>query len=260
MHWDVVYKSVYREDGSLLFPERLSQEFLDNARRQMGSYYFANQYLNEVIPDDAKVFKKEWLRIYDSVPDGGYNFCFIDPAIGQHKHHDYTGIAVVTVVPNGDWYVRVASRYRLTPTGIINKIFEINDQFKPMAIGIEIVAYQEALLYILDEKMRQRKVVLPIKDVRRQGVSKQTRILGLVPRFEWGRMFVARGMKDFEDEYFTWPRGKFDDILDSLCSIENILVYPEEKKNEIERPNSPNDPNYEKWYIRHLSTRTDGND
>ena len=253
MKWDIVYRKAIEPDGSLLFPERLNHEFLTQARRTMGSYLFANQYQNEIIPDDEKRFKAHWLKYFKTIPNHTSCFAFIDPAIGQHKRHDYTGIVVVEADYMGDWYVRLAKRERLTPTEIIEKMFEIHKVFKPQAIGVEIVAYQEALLYFLDQAMRERKVILPVKGVKRNQQSKETRILGLVPRFEWGRINLAQGMTDFEDEYSSFPRGSHDDILDALASLEEIITYPEKKETALEQPTSQSDPNYEKWYIQNLT-------
>lgn len=255
MKWSVVYEQAIRKDGSLLFPERLTKEFLENARRTMGSYLFANQYQNEVIPDDEKTFKPHWLKYYKEIPSGTYRFGFIDPAIGQLKHHDYTGIAVVDVDSDGVWYLRMATRVRLNPTEIVDKMFDLVDTFQLKALGVETVAYQEALLYILSEKMKRDKKTIPVTGIKRSQVSKNTRILGLVPRFEWGRLLVAQGMVDFEDEYGTFPRGNHDDILDALASLEEIVHYPEKKEKKIEKPHSPHDPNYERWYIRNLAEK-----
>ncbi len=252
--WSVVYKAAVNEDGSLFFPERLGREFLDKQRRTLGSYFFANQYMNQVIPDDAKAFKKDWLRKIESVPANVYNFAFVDPAIGQKNHHDYTGIVVVSVDEQGDWYLRVANRYRLTPSQVVDKMFEIHKQWQTMGIGIEVVAYQEALLYLVHEETKKRNMILPVKGITRSKVSKQTRILGLVPRFEWNRLKIAQGLIDFEEEYATFPRGSHDDLLDALASIEEIAMVPtKEKEKPIERPNSPHDSNYERWYIQQLT-------
>ena len=53
--WSLVYERAELTDGTLFFPDRLSREFLDDAKRTMGSYFYANQYLNEVIPDRKSV-------------------------------------------------------------------------------------------------------------------------------------------------------------------------------------------------------------
>lgn len=258
MKWEVVYKKAIYPDGTLLFPKKHTKEFLEETRKIMGSYLYANQYLNEVIPDDEKRFKKEWLTYIETIPEDTYRFCFIDPAIGQKDHADYTGIAIVEVDCLGTWYLRLAGRYRFTPTQIVEKMFELQQTFKLNAIGIEVVAYQEALLYMLDEECKRRKMVLPVKDIRRTRISKETRILGLVPRFEWKRIQIARGMVDFEDEYATFPRASHDDILDAVASLEDIVYYPEKKVVKLEKPNSPADPNYERWYIQSLADKQKG--
>lgn len=252
-NWSVVYKGCYNPDGSLFFPERLTQEFLDNARRSMGSFIFANQYKNEIIPDEEKKFRREWLRYYKLLPEISYQFAFIDPAFAQHRHSDYTGVAVVYVDPDGIWYLRLAQHYKLTPTEIVNKTFELCEQFQLDCIGVEGVAYQEALIYLIAEEMNKRKKPIPLKGIMKLKHSKEARILGLVPRFEWGRILLAPGMTDFEDELDSFPRGTHDDILDALASLEEIVYYPERRKEILEQPHSPNDPNYEKWYIQQLT-------
>lgn len=254
MKWSVCYKKSISSDGTLLFPERLTKEFLDSQRRIMGSYLFANQYQNECISEEDKNFKSHWLRYYTELPKNTHTFVFIDPAIGQKDNNDYTGLVIVDVDSEGLWYLRLAKRFRLNPTQIVNLCFEINNKYKPNCIGVEVVAYQEALLYLLDERMRMFNTVLPVKGIRRSNVSKETRILGLVPRFEWGKLLIGQGFTDFEDEYNSFPRGSHDDLLDALASIDEIAFYPEKhKEKDIEKPNSPSDPNYERWYIQQLA-------
>lgn len=261
MKWSLVYEKAIQEDGTLLFPQRLTKEFLESARRTMGSYLFANQYQNEVIPDDEKTFKPHWLRYYKIIPENTYRFGFIDPAIGQQKHHDYTGIVIIDVDTEGVWYLRVAVRYRLTPTEIVDKMFALQEEWQLKALGVESQAYQEALLYILAERMRSEKKIIPVTGIKRTSISKQTRILGLVPRFEWGRLLISQGMTDFEDEYGSFPRGKNDDLLDALSSLEDIVVYPTKTGKKLEQPHNPHDRNWEKWAIQQLvQKQRDGDD
>lgn len=218
----------------------------------MGSYLFANQYQNVIIPDEEKKFKKQWLRYTTEIPKITTRFGFIDPAIGQHKHNDYTGIAIIHADPDGTWYLRLGARYRLTPSEIVNKAFQLCEQYELDCLGIESVAYQEALLYLMSEEMQKRQKVIPVKGITRSKVSKNSRIMGLVPRFEWARIFLYPGMTDFEDELDSFPRGTHDDILDALASLEELVYYPEREKEILEQPHSPNDPNYEKWFIQQL--------
>lgn len=250
--WHVVYEKAIRDDGSLFFEKKLTREFLEDAKRTMGSFLFANQYQNEIIPEEEQVFKPAWNKYYDALPACANTFVFIDPAISQEHTADYTGIVVVDVDINNYWYVKSAIRERLTPTEIVKLVFEIEKNFKPNIIGIEDVAYQKALLYFLDEEMRRRKVVLPVKGIRPGNqISKETRIRGLVPRFEFGRIFLNKGLYDLEIELAQFPRSAHDDIVDALSQIEQIAFYPQNERIKDEEP-STSSPEYESWYIRNL--------
>jgi hypothetical protein len=200
-----------------------------------------------------QTFKKEWFRYCDKLPKDLTTFIYIDPALSEADTADFTGVVVVHVDTEKKWYVEYAKRLRVTPTRLVEYIFEINAQFKPSIIGIEEVAYQKALLYFLDEEMRRRGVILPIKGIRPpNNKTKQTRILSLVPRFEWQRISLAMGLNDLELELLQFPRGVHDDLIDALASIEMIYYPPEVSKNEIVKPHSPHDPNYERWYLQNM--------
>ena len=253
--WSLVYKKAYNDDGSLFFPEKLTHEFLDGAKKTMGSVMFANQYLNEVFPDEDRRFKPEWFRYYDKLPEKFYTFAFIDPAISTEDGADYTAISVVQVDADQIWYLRLANRYRITPSEIINKCFEIQEEFNCQIIGIEQVAYQKALLYMLDEEMRRSGKLLPVKGIMPgHKQSKETRILGLVPRFEWGRILLARGLTEFENELLQFPRGRHDDTIDSVSYLEQIVYYPTKEKENTNVTN-PHDPRFEQENIRKLVKR-----
>jgi predicted phage terminase large subunit-like protein len=259
--WDVVYEGAYREDNSLYFPEKLNKEILESYRKTMGLYKFTNQYLNQVIPDADQDFKKSWIRHYDSLPQIKNTVIFIDPAISLEDTADYTATVVVDGDPDENWYLRLADRRRETPTQTIDRIFRLYDEYKPIAIGIEEVAYQAALTHFLHEEMRRRKKYLPIKGIKRSTLSthgvkrdnnsKNFRIRSLVPRFEFGKIYLAPGMDDFILEYTTFPRGRHDDILDALSSVEELMIYPNKPK-ETSNVRNPNAPGYERQYIEKL--------
>lgn len=254
MKWKVLYKKAYNPDGSLFFPGKISHEFLESAKRTMGSYMFANQYLNEIIPAELQTFKKEWFKYYAQIPDNTNTFIFVDPALSEADGSDFTGVVIVKVDTNGQWYIPFARRYRVTPTALIQLIFDLHKEWNATIIGIEEVAYQKALLYFLDEEMRRRGVLLPVKGVKAPTTNnKQARILSLVPRFEWGHVSLTQGLNDLELELLQFPRGSHDDLIDALAYVEYIYYKPQYKEKLIEQPKSPTDPAYEKWYIQQLT-------
>ncbi len=256
--WGVTYDKAIRDDGSLLFPKKLSHEFLLRQKRAQGSYIFEHQYQNGIIPADDQDFKKEWLVYYKDLPKIKHTFAMVDPAISLEDHADYTAFVVVDVDVDNQWYLKLAKRARITATQTIGLLFELHRIFKTTMIGVESVAYQKAILHFLSAEMRKRRITLPVTEIKRgPDKSKGMRIRGLVPRFEWQRIQIKPGLYDFEDEYMKFPRGTYVDILDALASIEEF-AYPPEKERELDREPAPNSPDYERWYIRQLHKKAEG--
>lgn len=253
--WACCYDKALREDGTLLFPNRLTREFLSRQRKIQGSYIFSNQYLNEIIPSDAQDFKKGWLTYYKELPKIKHTFAFIDPAISLEDTACYTAFVVVDVDVNNEWFLKRAQRVRITATQTIKLIFDLHEVYKCTQIGVEAVAYQMALSHFMDAEMRRRKITVPVTFVKRgPDKSKNMRIRSLVPRFEWQRLFIKQGLTDFEDEYLKFPRGTYVDILDALSSIEDI-AYPPENPKVLDKAPAPNAPDYEAWFIRQQAKR-----
>ena len=253
--WSCVYDSAVRDDGSLLFPARLSKEYLDGQRKLQGSYIYAHQYLNQIIPSDEQDFKRSWLRYYEATPKYKTTFAFLDPAISLEDSACFTALTIIDVDEANNWYLKVAKRLRITATQTISLIFDVYEHYKPQVIGIEVVAYQEALMHFLDSEMKRRRITIPVHGVRRSSdVSKMMRIRSLVPRFEWQRILIKPGLTEFEDEYLKFPRGTFVDILDALSSLEE-LAYPPDPNRKDNRELPRNHPQYEGQYIRHLAEK-----
>lgn len=255
MNWSIVYETAIHEDGTYYFPEQLSPEFLEEARKKMGTYLFANQYLNEIFPAEDAKFKKSWIKYFNETPEGCYTFAMIDPAISTEDGADYTGIVVVSVDNDGNWYLRLAERKRMNPTEIVEMCFRLHREFNLQGLGIEIVAYQKALLYMLHEESGRRQMIIPIKEVNiGPMLTKEMRIMALIPRFEFGRIFLRPGMQDLERELLQFPRAKNDDISDALASIESFVVYPSKQKDSDVKP-GPHDSRYESWIIKQYASR-----
>ena len=259
MKWDVVYKRAYNDDGSLFFPEKLNKEYLENQKRTQGSYIFSNQYLNEIIPSDLQTFKRSWFKYYNELPNQFYTFATIDPASAQSDSSDYTGVCVVSVDSDQNWYIRHAAQYKLNPTQIIEMLFRLHKHYDLQGIGFEKVAFQNVILHFLGEEMKKRVQFLPIKGLNPPNTkTKEMRILSMVPRFEWGNVYLAKGLTDFENQLLSFPRGAHDDIIDACQYIEMLAFYP--AKTLEEKKPAPNSPDYEKWYIEQLKQGKDPNE
>lgn len=252
MKWEIFYAKARNPDGTPFY-KKFTDEFLANALKTMGPYLFANQYMNEIVPEGDQIFRKEWVKHYVTLPTVYNTTIFIDPALSETANSDFTGITVVSVDKDMNWYVRLAQREKLNPTELVSRVFELHQTFNPHTIGIEEVAYQKVLLYNVHEEAKRRKIHVPVMGIKPEtDKNKHTRIRSLVPRFQNGQILLNAGLSDLELELAQFPRGAHDDIIDSLAYHEKIVFYPTEIMPDDSIMPPPGSSEYESWYIRQL--------
>ncbi len=231
-------RGAYREDGSLYFPELLSEEKLAELRGLQGSYIFSSFYLNDPVDEESALIKKELIKFWGEgedvqLPKHYNNFIVCDPAVSQEVAADESSITVVSVDPHDDWYVRETRSGQWTVGRLIDELFATYMQWKPMGMSIETIGQAQGLMTPIHDEENRRKIYLPIKEIKvRPRVAKERRIRSILqPRFERGKVFIKRDMFDLEEQLLKFPRSKRDDIIDSLTDVEEI-AFPAESPQE----------------------------
>ena len=226
-----------------IWPEKFTRNVLEKLYREKGPYEFSAQYLNEVIPDTDATFRKEWFHYYDETELKGRplnKFTAVDPAISLEKEADYTSIITVGIDHFHNWYVLDIFRDRVTPSQLIERLYLTYERWHPIEIAIEDVAFQKVLQYSINEEGRKRHKYLPIVEVAPEERSKDERIRGLQPLYANGVVLHNKELvyNDYlEDELTRFPRGKHDDIIDSLSYMKDIVSAPRRATgNYEERP------------------------
>ncbi len=217
----------------VLWPERWNATALDKRRRDVGSLMFKSLYQNNPAGLEGALFNKDWLAYYDAqslalINTEHFDFIMaVDPAISEDPKANRTSIATIACdrrtsniyildfwVDRVDFPTQVKkimeyAKRRQIPGIPFMRLIQIRK------IGVESTAYQKALYSSLYEKG------LPIVEVKHSRRSKLERMLGLQPHFENGRIMLPKGFKPnwidrFMEEYTSYPRGRYDDMLDSL--------------------------------------------
>lgn len=217
-HWHkIVQRAEWRDDSGkrhILFPERYSEEKLDELKAMMGTASYNAQMCNDPSGGSDSDFKLEWLKAcyYDKLPEKLNVYMGVDLAMTKKEEGSRFAICVVGVEPKGDTYILATYRDRLDFTSQIQAIKRYIHIHEPMLTAIESNAYQQAMIQMLrvDEETKR----LPIKGINTQG-EKLRRIKSMAPLFEGGCIRLPRGLDDFEEEYANFPKGS-DDLLDSL--------------------------------------------
>jgi predicted phage terminase large subunit-like protein len=157
-----------------------------------------------------------------------------DPAISEKSAACRTAITVAGMTPYQKiflleyWVGRQGD-----PAKIINQLLDLAYFWQPRCIGVEAVAFQQALEPYIKREMENRgqhHALLMLKPDRNE--KKDQRILSLQPYFRTGQIYIQRGMFEFIEEYETFPLGRTRDILDAFSYAVRLLV----PSNPVKKP------------------------
>lgn len=213
-----------------LWESKFSMAGLIEIRKEAGLISFGMQYQNDTELAKGNIFKPEYFRYYKGYRiDYDNNKAYveveeeegiiekevsiymgIDLAISQKTSADFFVIAVIGVDRDNNIYCIEFFKDRLSFDSQINKILYYGESKYPMVVrvGIESVAYQEALL----QEVR-RNSTLPIISLR-TSVDKVTRATRRSALFENHRVFFKDDMQEFEEMLLLFPEVEHDDLFD----------------------------------------------
>ena len=208
--------------------EETGKVSIESKQRQLGSQVFSYEMMNTPIDDSVAEFKKEWIQraTLDDIRHLQYNtFISIDTAVSQKDSADFTGISIVKVTTENKWYI-TAYKMKINPAELIDHIFYLHDTYKPTVLGIEETVFLLAIKPFIEEEMRKRNKFISITPLKHGGIKKETRIRGLIPRFESKSVFLVGNCDDLEQDMRVFPRGQHDDVIDALSYVEQIAFQP----------------------------------
>lgn len=243
--FNILKKSVYNEDGSLFFPEVLSQEQLDKIRRKQGSSIFSRQYLNEPISDENATFKREqfihmpWEQA-KLIPINWYLLCdpsYSDPR-GTSIYSDFAAFVIAGMDYQRKLYVRYVKRAKMTYGEIINELFRLYTatEFSDLnmtKVLLEVVG-TKSLSFELSNEMKRRNTFLPVTEIKHQSKSKEERVRALAPFYEAQNVIHVTEcpqLEELELELIQFPSGRHDDVADCFSSVLQIASPPSNKQS-----------------------------
>lgn len=235
------------EGGAPTFPRShdakhgFTLQGLEELRTTLGPYKFSGQYLLDPCDPSVAEFKSEWLRYWERAEDGRIalpgvtsgrdpnaamsfwpsqlnRYLTIDPALSRKRKADYTGIVCVGCAPDPYKIVLEAKTIKAEPDQLAETVIAMNARWRPIAIGIEVVAAQKLFKPYFELVARTRGIYLPIREFRTDtSTSKENRIRGLVPEFAFGNIYLPRGCVELVNEYSGFPTAKDQHLLDALA-------------------------------------------
>ena len=222
-----------REVGEALWPKWYPLQDLPSVEKgEISSRMFSALYQQRPVPAEGGLFKVDWFKSYRELPKpksatftmfGGvdlisaetnrrfFTITAIDCASKTGVSNDFS--AIVTMLSDGmNAYVVDVIRERLEFSDLARTIVDVCRKHKPAVVYIEDAS---AGIPIVQEL--RRLTSLPIVAVPAKG-SKIARAEAVTPRFESGRVLVperAPWLKEFIDEFASFPAGRHDDMVDA---------------------------------------------
>lgn len=242
-------------DNTSLWEERHSIEALlaikeAHAKRfQTARFYM--EYMNDPIPEDSAVFRKEYFTNYEELPPTPYiNEVYVDLGGGSvSKHADPTAIIHTIMTPNHILYVDnyVNERFGDDAMKIVDTLFQFNTQFRPQRFVIEKTQAANMLKTTLESECARRGVYLNVDYInptrgsgdRRGKMSdgKYQRIAEMQGAFKMGAIRTRVSHHELHEQLISFPRGTHDDLIDALAyAYQNMARYPEHALDPVLEP------------------------
>lgn len=223
-----------RKAGEALWVERYPLAALQEIKADTDDRTWFALYQQSPRLSSSQNFNPDWFKTFKPAELEKVlcnRYATLDMADSKKDKADFTGLTVVDWAYDDKWYVRHVKRHKMNVKEKIDMIFWIWDTWRPLSIGIEQKAFEDQLKPLFDDECLRRGKYPVVVPLEHRGRAKEARILGaLQGRAQLGRVWLqAEPLDDTEklkEEMWSFPRGRFDDLLDALAYIEDIGQRP----------------------------------
>lgn len=155
------YEAVDQEwhPESVLWPAKWDIASLREKEEDIGSVMFNQEFRNLPISADSQVFQEEWIvrHAYTRAElrlKPCFRVTYYDPAISQKKRADFFAGVTLAVDSQGFLHIERAEQIKVPYIQQKKFILDRYDEERPIVVGIENQAYQDALRQEMEEQSR----------------------------------------------------------------------------------------------------------
>jgi predicted phage terminase large subunit-like protein len=203
-----------RKVGELLHPQQLSREYLESLRFQDNEIYLA-QYQQSPIPPGGFLIKRDKIQYCDELPARNAAVTYLQTWDTARKPGEANSRSACLdiVVRENNYYIARALVGQWDYDELERRALWRANEGKPDAILVEDDGgFGTVLIGALKRKG------LPVIAIKPEG-DKKSRLLKHIDKFANGQVFLfknAPGRADVETEFFSFPGGQRDDLVDAL--------------------------------------------
>jgi predicted phage terminase large subunit-like protein len=199
--------------GNFLQPKLFGQKEFDKLRHDMGTANFYAQYQQSPVPPAGNLFDWKWFRPALDPPEFSEVIMSLDVAATKAAGN-YSAFTVWGH-RDGNWYLLAAYRYQYELPEVRKRLLQFDEQYRPDLIVVDGVGVGHGLVQELRNAGAKH-----IHSAR--GNGKIVDAESTTAMIEGGRVFYlpgAPGVAAFRDEVIAFPKGKYNDQVDSMVQV-----------------------------------------
>jgi hypothetical protein len=240
------YKNGREVEGEELWREARPHEWLQQRKKEIGSFAFASEFMNDPKLDEHAPIKEHQIRYWDKLPSQYSAVITVDPAYSEDDKADFKTASLIIIDQNLNRYL-VSYIHNHAPTGefqdaILN--LYLANKGTITAIGVPNSGVEKAFFESFVKKMEERRIYAPVVELKNTFITasgqaianKKNRIIAtLQPLFENGKYYINADHFEAREELLTIGSSRWDDIVDTMAYAEQILTpnyeVPKETKD-----------------------------
>lgn len=213
-------KAKLRRKGEALWPEREPLPTLEKLRIEMGPFAFSAQYQQDPTPPGGNRIRWEWFGTYDDDlrrQDFQWVVQSWDTALTAEPTSDFS-VGTTWGFRHSRWYLIDLCRARFDFPDLKRRVRALAERWNTDAVLVEYAGSGISLV----QQLRQEDPRYWRYSGRQPRQDKLTRMEAQTARLETGRYVVpsaAPWLADFRRELLAFPKGKYDDQVDSLVQF-----------------------------------------
>lgn len=224
--WHVVTMPAINEQGNVLWPERWPLKELE-AIRSVSARSFEAKYQQRPRPAEGALFKRQWLRTVDNVPQGLRWVRYWDLAYSVKQSADNSATISGSMGSDGTIYLRRGWAGREETPDLRRRIKTTMLNERRDRHGIEKAMHGGSVVQDLRREPELLSIALEAVDVDRDKIARATPV---ADRAENGKLAFVREsladdawITDWVDELCAFPYGAHDDRVDAVSGIFMML-------------------------------------
>ena len=229
-----------RKDGELLFPDRWSDEDIEEFKSR--PYDWASQHQQDPVPSKDGLFQREWIddNLYDELPSDLLYYLASDHAVSDGAKNDYNVVLLLALDSRKNIYVVDHFREQCILKDAMGIATDDDGKMKVGAKGALAFAKRKPIVRwfaegdnnfksikgLVEDAKRATGTHAPIELVSPHGKNKAEKSGALQSYMSLGKVHFRKGSRLYPDalqEFVRFPVGKHDDIVDALAIFCRVI-------------------------------------